>query len=347
MFSLNRYRSVLAALLLATAICVPFASASTIDWQVTAYADGAHNAFTDLAFWRGNYYLCFRHGTGHVSMDGEIRIMRSADMKTWEPVTTIKTFGDDRDPHFTVTEERLWVHFGTWDLRFPDDSGLPDRGVVRSHAVNTEDGETWSDVRALYEPGWWLWRVREHEGTFYSLAYTAERPRPGSRETILLRSQDGWQWEFVSQVTDERMTGEADMWFNEDGSIWMITRTGDEAGDAARFDSDPSLMKWTRQDLGVLIHAPVIAEWKGRFFVAGRGRTNDKYDTQIWESDGAEVRPLLTLPSGGDTSYPGMLLDPATADADAPSFFVTWYSQHETSERHESNVYAARVTLTP
>ncbi len=326
-------------------VCTQASAQAKIDWQVTVHADGGHNAFTDLIYWKDAYYICFRKGEHHLSMDGVIRVMRSDDMKTWEPCGQIRTHGDDRDPHFAATKDRLFVYFGVWDLQFGRGARLPDRGSVRSHAAYSTDGKTWSDVHGLFEPGWWLWRVRHHKGTFYSLAYTAKRPRPAMRETLLLRSDDGLEWERVSLVTNERMCGEADLRFNDDGSMWIVSRTGDEAGDAARFDSDPSLMQWTRRDMGTLIHAPAIANWKHRFFIAGRGRTDGEYNTQLWEIKDASVTPLLTVPSGGDTSYPGLLPD-KDADPDGPpAFYLTWYSQHEDNDKYISNIFAARITL--
>ena len=324
-----------------------------IDWMQKAYGDGRHNAFTDLTRWKDMYYLCFRHGEDHGSMDGEIRVMRSPDMKTWEPCGTLKTFGDDRDPHFAVTGERLYVYFGVWDLEHAEDHGTPSRQDVRSHFASSEDGQTWSDVRGVYEQKWWLWRVRHHGGAFYSIAYSAYRPRPPMRESRLLRSEDGLAWELVSTVTTERMSGEADMWFEDDGSMWLVTRTGDAPGNAWLHRSDPSKQTWTAHDLGELIHSPAIAEWKGRFFVAGRGRNADGGDvTRLWElyPDECRVRPLLTLPSGGDTSYPGLVADPASLDAGQPAFFISWYSQHdqESEPNHTkstASVYVARVIV--
>ena len=43
-------------------------------------ADGFHNAFTDLLFWHGHYYLSFRKAQHHgVTPPGEVSILRSAD----------------------------------------------------------------------------------------------------------------------------------------------------------------------------------------------------------------------------------------------------------------------------
>ena len=320
---------------------------AALDWMTKAYGDGAHNAFTDLVRWRGEYYLCFRHGTAHGSMDGEIRVMRSQDLKTWTPCATLDTWGDDRDPHFAATDERLYVYFGTWDLVHSAGHGTPGRGAVRSHFGSTTDGADWPEVRGVYEPGWWLWRVRVHDGAFYSAAYTAVRPRPSARETRLLRSEDGLEWTLVSTVTKERMAGEADMVFDEDDSVWLISRTGDKAGDAAWFHADAPWAEWQTRAMGVLVQSPTIAQWQGRFFVSGRGRQDGKSVTKIWELNSGNIEEAITLPSGGDTGYRGLLADTA---ADTPSLFVSWYSQHERGKDPKdtpdaASIYVGRVTL--
>jgi hypothetical protein len=320
-----------------------------LDWVFKAYGDGKHNAFTDLIRWNGQYYLCFRHGASHLSMDGEIRVMRSADMKTWEPCRTLDTWGDDRDPHFVATDDTLYVYFGTWDLVHARDPGTPDRGSVRSHFASTTDGLRWSKVQGVYEPGWWLWRVRRHDRAFYSAAYTAVRPVPPARETRLLRSDDGLNWTLVSTVTKEGMSGEADLWFDPDGSIELISRTNDAAGIAMWFRSDPARTQWQGRPIGLRIHSPVFAAWKDRRFIGGRHYQKGDSVTRIWEQVSDQIVELITLPSGGDTGYPGLIMDPASAESSTPALFVSWYSQHEREpERPDAaSIYVARVSITP
>jgi len=347
-----KYRCLLVGLGCLFLVCSGVSGETTLDWMVKAYGDGRHNAFTDLVQWREHYYLCFRHGATHNSMDGEIRVMRSADLKTWEPCGTLITWGDDRDPHFVVTDDTLYVYFGVWNLAHDPGHGTPDRGSVRSHFASTQDGKTWSKVQGIYEPGWWLWRVRWHDDAFYSLAYTAVRPRPSIRETRLLKSEDGLDWTLVSTVTRERMAGEADMQFTPDGSMWLISRTGDKAGDAVYFKSDVTLTQWTSTDTGVLVHSPVIAPWKNRFFLAGRGRKDGAYVTTVWEFSNGHPEELIVLPSGGDTGYAGLLADPASLEGDVPALFVSWYSQHEREKepnntRDTASIYVGRITVAP
>ncbi|MBN1343350.1 MAG: hypothetical protein JXQ73_11755 [Phycisphaerae bacterium] len=328
-------------------------SGAKLDWMGKVYGDGRHNAFTDLAHWRNDYYVCFRHGASHGSVDGEIRIMRSHDLKTWTPRGRLDTLGDDRDPHFGVTDEALYVYFGVWDLDHRPGANPVDRGSVRSHFALTRDGTTWSKVKAVYEPGFWLWRVRYHDGAFYSLGYTAYRPKPAVREVRLLQSKDGLDWEFVSTVTNKRDSGESDMWFNPDGSMWAVLRTGERPGHGWIHRSDPTRTQWRETDTGQLIHSPAIANWKERFFISGRGRAKDKgYVTKIWELVDDKAVELITLPSGGDTSYPGLLVDPTSLKAgQPPALLVSWYSQHDKeSEANHTNatasVYVGRVVVT-
>ena len=332
---------------------VPQAHAeTTLDWMQPVCADGTHNAFTDLVRWHDTYYLCFRHAESHMSMNGEIHVMSSPDMKTWTPCGVLDTFGDDRDPHFAATPDALYVYFGTWDLRHGEGHDLPNRGCVRSYFASTKDGVNWSKVQGVYEPGWWLWRVRYHDGAFYSAAYTSSRPAPPARETRLLRSENGLDWTLVAVVNKERMAGEADILFRDGSAPWIISRTGDKAGDAMWFRGDASLAQWTPTDTGVLIHAPVFAVWKDRIFIAGRARGGEKHVTKVWEIAGDAIQERITLPSGGDNSYPGLIPDPAADNADTPSFFVSWYSQHEREKtpnatRDAASVYVGRITVKP
>ena len=54
------------------------------------WEQGAHNAFTDLIRFQGALFCVFREGTAHVSPDGALRILRSADLgETWQSVALI------------------------------------------------------------------------------------------------------------------------------------------------------------------------------------------------------------------------------------------------------------------
>ncbi len=323
---------------------------ATLTWHQKVAEPPGHHAFTDLVRFKGYYYLCNRVGSGHVSMDGVIEIRRSTDMKVWEDCGTIKTLGDDRDPHFAATEDRLYLFFGVWDTLHGTGNTPPERHNVRSHMASTEDGTTWSAVQGLYEPGWWLWRVRMIDDMFYSVAYTALRPVPEFRESRLLRSPDGIQWELVSTITRDFMAGEADLWRRDKESFAVLSRTG--GSEPARlFSSDASLRVWENVPMNAMVHSPVVAFWYDHIFVAGRGEVDGKHVTKLWELHGVELRELMVLPSGGDNAYPGLIPVPESLEKGDPRLYISWYSQTDadTGEKEPNGgagVYVGEITLT-
>jgi hypothetical protein len=340
-----------ATLMLLGCFCSNARAEATLDWMLTVKSDDFHNAFTDLAIWHGKYYLCFRQATAHMSMDGEICVMSSPDMKTWSNCIVLNTFGDDRDPHFTVTNDELFVYFGVWDLSHSEGSALPDRNCVRSYFASTRDGEKWSEIRGVYEPGWWLWRVREHNGKFYSVAYTASRPKSQEGKTRFVSSENGLDWTDVSPLENDRTAGESDMLFRDDGSVWILSRTAAKPGNSIWFTGDAAMKNWQIRETNILIHAPVFARWKSRCFVGGRAHVEGKSVSRIWELVGEQLEERITLPSGRDNSYPGLIVDPASESANVPSLFVSWYSQHEKEPEEGQKkpraaaIYVGRVTI--
>ena len=47
------------------------------------WGQAPHSAFTDLARFKGRWYCVFREGSAHVSPDGAIRVLSSADGMVW------------------------------------------------------------------------------------------------------------------------------------------------------------------------------------------------------------------------------------------------------------------------
>lgn len=332
-------------MLLSCMCMLPAAAEVEMLWhEVAAAQPDRHNAFTDLTHWKNQYWLCFRNGEHHVSMDGVIYILKSYDMRDWSVAAVLKTQGDDRDPHFTKTDDRLYCYFGVWDSIHGEGTKPPDRHRVRSHVAWTDDGKEWSKVHACWDPGFWIWRVREFDGVLYGAAYTAVRPKPSMRETFLLKSTDGYTFEKVSLVTDKGSAGEADFWINGDGSMTLVTRT---EGNAWIYKSkDDTFSEWNDgHELEGLVHAPVAAFWGDRIFLAGRDRDpGGKTVARVWELNDNAITPLFTLPSSGDTSYCGLIPNPGAPEQGPPRLFVSWYSQHESSGR-DAKVFIGEIML--
>src|SRR5678815_5010712 len=67
-----------------------------------------HNAFTDLIRFQNKWFCVFREGQGHVSADGALRVITSADGQKWESYALIRSENSDlRDAKITVTPDSM------------------------------------------------------------------------------------------------------------------------------------------------------------------------------------------------------------------------------------------------
>ncbi|MEM1506890.1 MAG: sialidase family protein [Candidatus Bathyarchaeia archaeon] len=298
----------------------------------TVVRDGWHNAFTDLCFWRGAYWLTYRRGSAHISRDGEIIVMRSEDLKRWRKTARLKTVGDDRDPKLCAVEDRLYVYFGTW---LPKPEGWLDNyyGPLISHVAFTDDGFNWSNPIQAYGRNCWLWRVRYHNGVFYSAAYGWSDPREKHRSFLdLLVSDDGLNWRKHSRIAgEEDKPNEADLLFQGDGELWCIARSGRSPDHSLFYYSKPPYLEWGRIDLKITIHCPAFCKCGDKILVAGRRHMSAQWIPQdtpagntgifVVKAHGA-VEPFFALPSCGDAAYPGLI------SCDRDRIIISYYSQH-------------------
>ena len=98
----------------------------------------------------------------------------------------------------------------------------------------------------------------------------------------------------------------------------------------------PPYARWTWRDLGVRIGGPKLLRLPdGRLLVGGR-RYDGPVRTSLMRLDPrkGKVTELLALPSGGDTSYPGMVWHDGL-------LWMSYYASHE----GKSSIYLAKITL--
>jgi len=323
-------------------------------WHRTVVRDGWHNAFTDICCWGGYYWLVYRRGSAHVSLDGSIVVLRSVDLERWHQAAVLETVGDDRDPKLCPTGEALYVFFGTW---MPRPEGWPDEefGPLVTHVCVTRDGIHWSEPIPVYRQNVWLWRVRCHQGIFYCAAYGWEDPREKDRTFLdLLASHDGFNWKRISRIAGpEDRANEADLFFHPDGELWVIARTSRAPDYTILYISRPPYEEWERVDLKTTIHCPVFCESGGKLYVAGRRRTDTPWrpqsappgNTGIFLVDRGGVTPFFALPSDGDAAYPGLL------SRQPGRLLISYYSQHaylsgvlRPASPHSADIYVAEIS---
>jgi hypothetical protein len=290
-----------------------------------------HNAFTDLVRWHDAFYCAFREGQGHAGDRGRLRVIRSTDGIQWRSTGLLEMDRYDlRDAALSITpDDRMMLMGGAQEM-------IDGERATGTFVSFSTDGGQWSEPQIVIPPGRWLWRVTWQDDWAYGVAYAASDGRPFSS---LHRSRDGRHFETVAPqlLGAGGWPTEARIRFADDRTAYCLHRRDGEQGNTAYLGSSPPPYDdWTWRDLGVGLGGPnFVRVPSGEWIAAGR-RSESGPRTEIAELDlrRGELRPLLTLPSGGDTSYPGLVWFD-------DMLWVSYYSSHE----QRTNVYLARVRL--
>lgn len=305
--------------------------------EVRTIADDApHNAFTDLIYWHDQFVCAFRQGRGHVSTDGRIAILTSADGDQWERAATLTIPDLDlRDASLSVTPDgRLMLIGGVAPRKADGESSAT--GTFVAFSDNARD---WTKPQVIVEPGRWLWRVSWHNGKAYGVSYATPDNHPVAS---LLVSDDGVKFtNLVPKLLAEGYPTEAVIRFAADGTAYCLQRRDGSAPENSAYlgVSQPPYREWTWHDLHEFFGGPNLLQLpEGQWIAAGRIVRDGVPTTDVAILDVAskQLQPILSLPSGGDTSYPGLVYRDGI-------LWVSYYSSHE----GKTSVYLAKVRLTP
>lgn len=341
----------LVSLCLLPRVCpVPARAAGVELVSVTKIWDkGEHNAFTDLIRWRGQWYCTFREAKAHVGGDGQVRVLASADSQTWESVALIAEHGVDlRDPKLSVTpDDRLMVIAGGSVYQGKTLLGRQPRVMF------SKDGRAWTAPRRVLAEGDWLWRVTWHEGRAYGVSYNATaRPTkaappatPGSKpaspgpadwQLKLVVSADGVHYDVLAQLEVPGHPNETTLRFLPGGEMLALVRR--EAGDAHGWigSSKPPYKEWQWHDTGHRLGGPNFLRLPdGSLWAVSRSYPGGP-KTVLARLSRDAYEPVLTLPSGGDTSYAGLVWHNGL-------LWISYYSSHE----GRTSIFLAKVRVPP
>jgi len=301
---------------------------------------GTHNAFTDLVRFKGRWFCAFREASGHGSNDGNIRVITSADGKDWTSTALISTPDptkpDMRDAKLAVTPDgKLMLIAAGRDVNYYN---------YLTYTWFSDDGKTWSKPTAVGDEKVWLWRITWHEGICYSLAYHVN-----GTWLRLYASKDGRDFKtLVEKLTPSPQgsrPGEPVLAFEGDTVVALVRQEGKRPSSLLGVSRRP-FTDWRWKDLDFHLGGPhLIRLPDGRYVAGGRKYYSDsdgkvtKYSTVLlWlDPKAATMTEFLELPSGGDTSYPGLVFHDGL-------LWVSYYSSHE---RHKARIYLAKVQLPP
>jgi hypothetical protein len=304
--------------------------------------EAPHSAFGDLIRFDNQWFCVFREGKWHVARpgeedDGKLRVISSKDGEQWKSAALIAEPGTDlRDPHLSITADgRLMIVAGGSEYPEGKYAGRQPRVMF------SKNGTAWSAPQRVLERGHWLWRVTWHKGRAYGVSKygspSKELPEDPRRNN-LVTSTDGVQWQTITEL---KVPGgdETTLRFSGDRLVALMRRTWEDGNIAWTGSSAPPYKEWQWKPSGVFMGGPNFVVLKEDRMVAG-GRVLSGGDakspkTMLGMLTPGAFAPALTLPSGGDNSYPGFVFHDGL-------LWTMYYSSHE----GKTGIYLAKVRVT-
>jgi len=287
-----------------------------------------HNAFTDLASFKGKWFCVFREGAAHVSPDGALRVITSKDGKDWVSTALLKyPDADLRDAKITVTPDDRLMLSGAAALH------QPAQFKHQSLAWFSKDGRDWSEPAKIGDPNLWLWRVTWSKNTAYSIGYVTA----AGKFIRLYTSKDGRRFDtLVPDLFDEGEPNETSIIFQPDDTALCLLRCDGTPGSGKCGLARPPYTTWQWKDVGAKIGGPhMIRLPDGRIVAAVRLYDGGARTSLTWlDPDAGKLIEFLKLPSGGDSSYAGLVWHEGL-------LWVSYYSSHQ----GKTSIYLAKVRI--
>lgn len=285
-----------------------------------------HNAFTDLARFQGRWFCAFREGKGHVCPTGVLRVIASEDGKTWESVALFTSDNSDlRDAQLTVASDGRLMLSGA--------EAMHDRSEYSHQSLSwlSKDGRTWSDRHEIGDRNFWMWRVTWYGDTAYGIGYGVGNERGSLR---LYTSKDGERFEtLMAPMLEAEYPNETSLVFAGDTAYCLLRQ---DPANGQLGIAEPPYTAWEWKDIGTRIGGPAMLRLPDGRFVAGVRLYDGGVRTSLGWIDPASGKftEFLRLPSGGDTSYPGLVFHDGL-------LWMSYYSSHE----GKSSIYLAKVHI--
>ena len=291
---------------------------------------GEYSSFTDLIRFRDRWVCVFREGVAHAGDNGSVRVIASEDGRSWEPAAFLTEEGIDlRDPKAFITPDgRLALLVGGTIYG----SGGDADGLRRSMVCLSEDGRQWTPWKQVVPDGHWLWRVTWHGDAGYGVSKLGDGDTP--KHGFLWRTEDGLAYEQVHAFGVPAMSETTLRFGPDDEAIALSRRTGPGGGNAWLGSSPPPYSDWSWRETGFPVGGPnFLIMPDGRLWATSR-LYREEAATAVFRMTLDGIEPVLVLPSGGDTSYAGMVWHDGL-------LWLSYYSSHE----DRPSIYLAKVRL--
>ena len=297
-----------------------------------------HNAFTSLINFKGKLYCTFRESNGHVSeINGSIRVIVSDDGQNWRSIAFLSEKDVDlRDPQLSVTPDgRIMLNFGgSYYVGETLIKMKPKVSFSDTKGVNFSIPQDIKLDAKLKKGKDWLWKATWHQGTAYAGIY---QPVKNGTQVVLAKSSDGINYRYVTRFNIPRSANETVLRFDDAGKMIAVVRCAGGSGNGYIGISSPPYTKWQWNELSEQLGGPDLIILPNKKLLCGTrlyqlGVTDKMVLSKVTVS-GNYIK-LVTLPSGGDCSYPGMVIL-------NDKLYVSYYSSHE----EKTAIYLARLWL--
>jgi hypothetical protein len=288
-----------------------------------------HNAFTDLIRFQGKWFCTFRESDKHVyGRDGQIRVLVSADGDNWESAALLTEEGVDlRDPKLSITPDgRLMLSFGGSVYKGKT------RLTFRSRVAFSQDGREWSKTHQILSEKEWLWRVTWDKNRCYGVTSGWDPGKDKLWTIKLWSSKDGINYQLITVWDIPGKPNETTLRFLPNGEMMALVRREEDNTHCWIGTSSMPYKKWKWYETKYRIGGPNFIQLPNDSFWAAGRKYNNKATTVLAEFGPQTYEPVLTLPSGGDCSYPGMAWYKGM-------LWMSYYSSHE----GKTNIYLAKI----
>jgi hypothetical protein len=305
-----------------------------------------HNAFPDLIKFGDYLYCTLREGANHVGNEnnGQVRMIRSKDGKNWESVGLFEMDKEDvREARLSITPQGTIMaivaagifkdgRYLTLDpyVSFSDKSGLnfskPQKTTFGPGITPTLD---------------WIWRVTWDKGIGYGIMYSIDYRMEGNQrirtmQAQLLRTTDGKHFEHVSKLDSSGSPNESTIRFDKSGKMYVMVRRETEDQMGVMAVSNFPYTSWNYHKMSIRLGGPNFQFLgKNSLIMGSRLHEGKAATTALHVTDlNGKILKSIKLPSGGDNSYPGLVMD-------KKQLWVAYYSSHE----GKSNIYLTKISL--
>lgn len=323
-----KYNHYAAALLIL--LCLSCKKEQVIIVRDAVWSKAPHNAFTDLCYYQGKYYCAFREAKTHVSFDGKLRVLTSADGNTWLDFAQLTYSSCDlRDPHFRIEKGNV-LSLSSFARN--------KNGQYNNVVFNLKDNKFSTAAVLSVDSDFWLWSYMTFLDRNYSIGYNVSKKN--LKPSLIFYGNDHDALDKYDIVNDSLIDigcpTEAALCIGADSVAYTIVRDDCTGAKCFLGISKYPFAIWSWKELPFFVRGPNIKILdNGKLFLAASAMKQwNKTCYTILDPKTLAFDDIQELVSDGDNGYPGVVIHNNQA-------VISYYSSHE----GKACIYIKKVNL--